>query len=94
MVTFAVLPLAVLTLTVVLPAFLAVTTPLEDTPATAFLLEDQVSLLSALTGDSVATSCTLSPTFMVNALLRLSVTLVGLPNFLKVMPAVLAYSWA
>lgn len=59
-------PSTVVTVIVAVPAFLAETTPEEDTVATVVLLEDQVTLLFvALEGATVATKVWVSPSVKV-----------------------------
>ena len=61
------MPLAVLTVIVTVPAFLAETTPLELTEAIEESLEDQVTaLLEALEGETVALRVEDSPTTKVS----------------------------
>src|SRR5215207_11431694 len=57
----AVTPLAVALIAVV-PAAMPVTSPVDDTVATAELLLDQAKVLAAFGGDAVAVSCTAPPT--------------------------------
>src|SRR5215207_1107013 len=57
----AVTPLAVALIAVV-PAAMPVTSPVDDTEATAELLLDQAKVLAAFGGDAVAVSCTAPPT--------------------------------
>ena len=60
------LPSTVVTVIVAVPAFFAVTTPLEDTVATFVLLDVQVtSLFDALEGETVATRFWVSPSVRV-----------------------------
>ena len=64
------LPSAVVTVIVALPAALAVTTPEAETVATSVLLDDQVtSLFVAFSGVTVAVSVAVSPSVRVNEVL-------------------------
>lgn len=59
------LPSAVVTVIVAVPTIFAVTKPVLLTVATDVLLDDQVTLLSAVSsGDTVAVSCSVLSTIM------------------------------
>ena len=63
-------PSFVVTEIVAVPAFFAVTTPLEETVATVVLFEDHVTFLfDAFEGATVATSVSVSPSVKVNVVL-------------------------